>query len=155
MKIALCSDEPYEVNYLCKKELEQRGHQVLCFGALTTAQEENWAKVARMAAESIRRGECDEGIFFCYTGTGISIAANKIPGIRAALCIDASTAANARIWNHANVLALSNRLTTSDLLREILSAWFSTPMDSRGHDAVAELNSIDSVYKPESLRTDS
>jgi ribose 5-phosphate isomerase B len=145
MKIALCSDEPYLVNDLCREELERRGYEVLCFGATKSGKEENWAEVARAAALSIKQGECDEGIFFCYTGTGISIAANKIPGIRAALCVDAQTAANARIWNHANVLALSNRLITSDLLKEILSAWFSTPIDPRAQAAVDELNRIDSL----------
>jgi ribose 5-phosphate isomerase B len=71
-------------------------------------------------------GQADEGIVFCWTGTGASIAANKVRGIRAALCHDAETARGARIWNHANVLALSLRVTSEALAKEILEAWFST-----------------------------
>ena len=71
--------------------------------------------------------KADEGIVFCWTGTGASIAANKVPGIRAALCQDAETARGARIWNHANVLALSLRATTEAIAKEILDTWFATP----------------------------
>lgn len=143
MKIAVCSDELYSVNDFVVQELEHRGHEVTVFGAIKSRKEEPWAKVAREAAETIVRGECEEGIFFCWTGTGISIAANKVPGIRAALCTDAQTTSAARIWNHANVLALSNRLTTPDLAKEILTAWFETPMDTKGKAGVDELNAMD------------
>jgi ribose 5-phosphate isomerase B len=71
--------------------------------------------------------QADEGIVCCWTGTGASIAANKVPDIRAALCHDAQTASGARTWNHANVLALSLRTTTEAIAKEILDAWFSTP----------------------------
>lgn len=71
-------------------------------------------------------GRADQGIVCCWTGTGASIAANKVPGVRAALCVDAATAAGARTWNDANVLALSLRLTSRQILTEILDAWFST-----------------------------
>ena len=145
MKIAVCSDELYPVNDLVVKELERRGHEVICFGAILSRSDEPWARVAREAAEAIRRGECDEGVFFCWTGTGISLAANKVPGIRAALCTDAQTAAGARIWNHANVLALSNRLTTVDLAKEILEAWFVTTFDERGQPGVEEIRSIEEM----------
>jgi ribose 5-phosphate isomerase B len=75
----------------------------------------------------IARGKADEAIILCWTGTGCSIAANKVPGIRAALCNDTETAKGARIWNHANVLALSLRATSAAVLKEILDAWFDTP----------------------------
>jgi ribose 5-phosphate isomerase B len=77
--------------------------------------------------EEIKQGRADEGIVLCWTGTGCALVANKVPGIRAALCGDAETAKGARIWNHANVLALSLRLTSDALLKEILKAWFETP----------------------------
>jgi ribose 5-phosphate isomerase B len=86
----------------------------------------DWPLVASRVAEAVARGEANEGIVCCWTGTGASIAANKVPGIRAALVHDAETARGARIWNHANVLALSLRATSIPLAREILDAWFAT-----------------------------
>lgn len=147
MKIAICSDEPYSVHETVIREVERRGHTIVRFGSVASEKEERWACVAREASEAIMRGECDEGIFLCWTGTGISMAANKVPGIRAALCTDAETAKGARIWNHANVLAMSNRLITADLAKEILAVWFDTPFDPRGKEGVSELNSIDKSYR--------
>lgn len=132
MKIAFCSDELYPIHKAITQELEKRGHEVVTFGAIQSKREEPWWTVAKQAAEAVRDGICQEGIFCCWTGTGISMAANKVHGIRAALCTDAETAAGARTWNHANVLALSNRLLTPEILTEILGAWFDTPMDERG-----------------------
>src|SRR5215218_7081834 len=71
-----------------------------------------WPDVGRRVGEAVARGEADRGIVCCWTGTGVSIAANKVPGVRAALCTDAETARGARRWNDANVLALSLRLTS-------------------------------------------
>lgn len=147
MKIAICSDESYPVHETIVQEVKRRRHTIICFGSLKSGEEESWARVAREAAEAIASGDCEEGIFLCWTGTGISMAANKVPGIRAALCTDAETAKGARIWNHANVLAMSNRLTTSDLAKEILAAWFDTPFGPQGEKGVAEVNSIDEIYR--------
>lgn len=148
MKIAVCSDEPYRVNQVTIEELEKRGHEVVRFGSLATGNEEPWAEVARHAAEAVARGDCDEGVFFCWTGTGISIAANKVPGVRAALCTDPETARGARVWNHANVLALSNRLISDDRVKEILAAWLDEdPADPRGADGVRILGEIEKLYR--------
>ena len=84
-----------------------------------------WADVAREVAERVARGESDQGVLFCWTGTGVAIAANKVPGVRAALCQDAETARGARLWNDANVLCLSLRSTSEAIAREILEAWLS------------------------------
>ncbi|RMH38472.1 MAG: RpiB/LacA/LacB family sugar-phosphate isomerase [Deltaproteobacteria bacterium] len=146
MRFAVCSDEPYAINEQAVRELEARGHEVVRFGSLASGKEEPWAEVGRRAAEAVASGECDEGVFFCWTGTGISIAANKVPGVRAALCTDAQTARGARIWNHANVLALSNRLTSPDVLVEILDAWLATPPDDRGAAGVAGVAAIERDY---------
>jgi ribose 5-phosphate isomerase B len=143
MRIALCSDEPYPVHEAIKQELSRRGHEVVAFGAIASGKEEPWAEVAERAALAVARGECDEGVFFCWTGTGISIAANKVPGIRAALCGDPGTAAGARIWNHANVLCLSNRTLSQDMAKEILAAWFDTPPGDRGEDGVRRLAEVE------------
>ena len=143
MKVAICSDELYSINQFVVKEVKKYGHDVVLFGALKSHKTESWAKTAQRAAESILKGECEEGIFFCWTGTGISMAANKLPGIRAALCVDAETAKGARIWNHANVLALSNRLLSADVAKEILKAWFETPCGTKGTKGVQDLNELD------------
>ena len=79
--------------------------------------------------EAVARGEAESGVLFCWTGTGASIAANKVPGVRAALCADARTAAGARQWNDANVLVMSLRLTSAEVAREMLEAWFATAPD--------------------------
>jgi ribose 5-phosphate isomerase B len=147
MKIAVCSDEPYAVNDVAVEELEKRGHEVVRFGSLESGNEEPWAEVALAAAEAVATGACAEGVFFCWTGTGVSMAANKVPGIRAALCVDPETARGARVWNHANVLALSNRLVSPDRCREILEAWLDTPADdARGADGVAGVKTIEEKY---------
>jgi len=149
MKIAVCSDEPYAVNGATVTELEERGHEVVRFGSVEAGAEAPWAQVTRRAAEAVARGDCDEGVFFCWTGTGASIAANKVPGIRAALCTDPETARGARIWNHANVLVLSNRLISTDRAKEILTAWLDTPADdARGNDGVSDVEQIDNDYRP-------
>lgn len=137
MKIAVCSDELYPVNDFVVAELHKLGHEVEVFGAIKSRNSEPWVDVAKEAAEAIHQGICEEGVFFCWTGTGISIVANKIPGIRAALCTDAQTAMGARLWNQANVLALSNRLLTQDLAIEILKAWFDTDL-SKGDKSVKD-----------------
>lgn len=128
MKIAVTTDQIYPVHQFVLDWLKEKGHEPILFGALNTEQDDSWVKASADAAKALLDGTCDEGIFLCWTGTGISIAANKFSGIRCALCTDAPTAHAARIWNHANVLALSNRLLSQDLANEILTAWF-TPYD--------------------------
>ncbi|MCS6910947.1 MAG: RpiB/LacA/LacB family sugar-phosphate isomerase [Anaerolineales bacterium] len=128
MRIALANDSANELTEALLAELQKRGHEVLHFGPRRPDEPEaDWPVVCAQAAEAVASGAADEGIVCCWTGTGASIAANKVPGIRAALVHDAETARGARIWNHANVLALSLRATSVPLMREILDAWFNTP----------------------------
>jgi ribose 5-phosphate isomerase B len=131
MRIAVGSDERTHLTDALLDDLRQRGHILLAFGPLAGESadeaESDWPLVCGRVAEAVATGEADEGIVCCWTGTGASIAANKVPGIRAALCGDAATARGARIWNHANVLALSLRATSAPLAKEILDAWFATP----------------------------
>jgi len=128
MRIALANDSANELTEALLAELRKRGHEVLHFGPRSAAEPEaDWPVVCGQAAEAVASGAADEAIVCCWTGTGASIAANKVPGVRAALVHDAETARGARIWNHANVLALSLRATSIPLAREILDAWFSTP----------------------------
>lgn len=147
MRIALCSDEPYPVDDVIKQRLEAAGHEVMPFGAARTRQEAPWAEAAEEAARAVAGGECDEGVFLCFTGTGISIAANKVAGIRAALCTDPGTAAGARVWNHANVLCLSHRLLSEEMAKEILDTWFDTPRGVAGNDGVEKLKVIDRLHR--------
>jgi ribose 5-phosphate isomerase B len=134
MRIAIGSDERTHLTDFVVEEVKKRGHQVELFGPLaeeterpSASGERDWPVVSRAVAERVATGAADEGIVFCWTGTGASIAANKVPGVRAALCHDAETARGARIWNHANVLVLSLRATPEPIAKEILDAWFSTP----------------------------
>ncbi len=132
MKLAIGSDERTHLTDLVVEELGKRGHTLELFGPLC-GENQNWVVVAEQVAERVARGDADEGILFCWTGTGVSIAANKVPGIRAALVHDAETARGARLWNRANVLCLSLRATSETVAKEILDAWFATPL---GTDAV-------------------
>jgi ribose 5-phosphate isomerase B len=124
MKIAVASDEKTYLTDFVVDELKRRGHETLLFGPLI-GDELPWTLVSEKLADAVAKGEADEGVLFCYTGTGSSIAANKVQGIRAALCGDAETARGARWWNDANVLVMSLRKTSSEVAKEILDAWFS------------------------------
>jgi ribose 5-phosphate isomerase B len=128
MKIAVGSDERTSLTDAVLADLSKRGHELLLFGPLAENDSEvDWPLTSSHVAQSVAAHQADEGIVFCWTGTGASIAANKVHGIRAALCADAEIARGARVWNHANVLALSLRSTSEALAKEILDAWFSTP----------------------------
>ena len=124
MRISVSSDMNEGVARLLAVELERRGHSVLPHGALRPDERDDWAYCSEAAARDVAEGRAEQAVVCCWTGTGASIAANKVPGIRAALCTDAYTAGGARRWNDANVLALSLRLTSAALLAEILDAWF-------------------------------
>ncbi len=144
MRIALGSDEATPVTEAIAKELSARGHDVVSVGALRDGDDPRWPAVGERVGRLVASGECDEGIVFCFTGTGVSIAANKVPGVRAALCGDAQTAAGARRWNHANVLAMSLRSTTITKAEEILEAWFTTKGgDGEDAEMVEMLRNID------------
>lgn len=147
MRIALCSDEPYAVHQVLRDELARRGHDVVAFGAVATGKHEPFVEVAEQAALAVSRGHCDEGVLLCWTGTGVAIAANKITGVRAALCADPGAAAGARIWNHANVLCLSNRTLAPDMAKEILAAWLDTEPGAQGAEGVARLKELDQRHR--------
>jgi ribose 5-phosphate isomerase B len=130
MKIIISSDEYFPLIDLLLEEVQKRGHEIQYVGPSQGEKSIDWPDITLKAMEEIKEGKADEGIVLCWTGTGCSIVANKVPGIRAALCCDAETAKGARHWNHANVLALSLRLTSPAVLKEILGAWFETPYSS-------------------------
>lgn len=127
MKIAVSTDERTHLVEVLLGELKKRGHAVIYFGPAEGGEPVDWPEVTLQAVEHVTEQQADEAIVMCWTGTGCSIVANKVSGIRAALCHDAETAKGARIWNHANVLALSLRATAAPVLTEILDRWFDTP----------------------------
>src|SRR5438445_9122424 len=124
MRIAVAADELTGVAGALVEELRRRGHDPVPHGALAPDERDDWAWASEAAARDVAEGRADQAVVACWTGTGASIAANKVPGIRAALCVDAQTAAGARKWNDANVLAVSLRTTSAAELEEILDAWF-------------------------------
>ena len=141
MRIAIAADELTGVAGILADELRERGHEPVPHGALAPDERDDWAWASEAAARDVAEGRAEQGIVCCWTGTGASIAANKVPGIRAALCSDAATAEGARRWNDANVLALGLRTTSAAELAEILDAWFAgTPSEDPG-----DLANIDHV----------
>ncbi len=151
MKIAVASDEKTHLTDFVVDELKVRGHEVVLLGPLA---DENlpWTLVSEKLADMVARKEADEGVLFCYTGTGASIAANKIPGIRAALCADAQTARGARWWNDANVLVMSLRATSTNVAKEILNAWFTESVQEEEKPIIAQLQEIEARHRREVIR---
>ena len=125
MKIAVAADERVGVAEAVIEELRKRGHEPLPHGALAEGERDDWAWASEAAAQDVAEGRAEQAIVCCWTGTGASIAANKVDGVRAALCLDAQTAEGARKWNDANALAISLRATSEAELAEILDAWFA------------------------------
>jgi ribose 5-phosphate isomerase B len=138
MKVVLGSDEETALTDAVASDLEERGHHVVLVGPPGDEAIE-WAEVGQRVGEVVAKGDADTGVLFCWTGTGASIAANKVPGVRAALCTDAATAAGARKWNDANVLVMGLRLTTPVVASELLDAWFTTDPEPSEADNIARL----------------
>ncbi len=145
MLIAVAADELKGVASVLVQTLERRGHRTLVHGALSAAERNDWAWASEAAARDVAQGRAEQGVVCCWTGTGASIAANKVDGVRAALCLDGASADGARRWNDANVLALSLRSTSEAELAEILDAWFAAEPSSEAEDRenVAHLSEIE------------
>jgi ribose 5-phosphate isomerase B len=134
MRIAVAADERVGIADAVVEELRKRGHDVIVHGALSEDERDDWAWASEAAARDVADGRAKQAVVCCWTGTGASIAANKVEGIRAALCGDAPTAEGARKWNDANVLALSLRATSEAELEEILDAWFAAAPSTEADD---------------------
>ncbi|MBA3421859.1 MAG: RpiB/LacA/LacB family sugar-phosphate isomerase [Thermoleophilaceae bacterium] len=134
MRVSVASDERTGVADRVVEELRRRGHEPLLHGALAEGERDDWAWASEAAARDVAEGAADQAIVCCWTGTGASIAANKVAGVRAALCADAETARGARRWNDANALALSLRTTSEALLEEVLDAWFEGQPSAEADD---------------------
>jgi ribose 5-phosphate isomerase B len=146
MKIAVASDEKTALTDFILEDLKARGHEVIPLGPLA-GENLPWTLASEKLAETVVNHEADEGVLFCYTGTGASMAANKVPGIRAALCGDAQTARGARWWNDANVLVMSLRATSPDVAKEILDAWYSETVREVERPIIAQLQEIEARHR--------
>ncbi len=151
MKLAIGSDEQTHLTDFVCRELESQGHTLVKFGALCKSashEEKRWTSVAHQVAECVSNGSCEQGILFCWTGTGVTMVANKVPKVRAALCTDAETAKGARRWNNANILAMSLRLTSEAVAKEMLQAWFSTTpdIDAENQACLSALEDLERKY---------
>ena len=147
MKIAIASDEKTPLTDFVIEDLKARGHDVTPLGPLA-GDDLPWTLASEKLADSVVNGQADEGVLFCYTGTGASMAANKVPGIRAALCGDAQTAKGARWWNDANVLVMSLRATSPEIAKEILDAWFSEKVKEDELPTIGHLKEIEIRHAP-------
>ena len=140
MRVAVGADASGALTDALVAELRRRGNDVGLYGALDDGSQA-WASIGRAVGEAVGAGRVELGVVCCWTGTGISIAANKVAGVRAALCADAVTAEGARRWNDANVLALSLRATSPAVGREILAAFLATPPSADAADR-AEIDKL-------------
>ena len=134
MRIAFGTDERTALTDAVCEALAERGHEVV-----VRVEDEPWPDVGRRVGEAVAGGGADRGVVCCWTGTGVSMAANKVSGVRAALCTDAETARGARRWNDANVLAFGLRLTSPEVAREMLDAFLSTDVDDGERSEIEKL----------------
>jgi ribose 5-phosphate isomerase B len=134
MRIAFGTDERTELTDRIEAWLAGAGHEVV-----DATRDEPWPAVGRAVGEAVAAGRAEAGVVCCWTGTGVSIAANKVPGVRAALCTDAETARGARRWNDANVLAVGLRLTSATVAEELLDAFLTTGPDDDELATIADV----------------
>ena len=138
MRIVLGADDEGAVADAVVDELRSRGHDV------EVLERDRWPDVAARVARAVAGGEADQGMLFCWTGTGTSMAANKVPGVRAALAWDPWIAAGARKWNDANVLVMSLKRTDPPTAREIVAAWLDVESpDPDEADNIARLRELE------------
>ncbi|HEV3451671.1 MAG TPA: RpiB/LacA/LacB family sugar-phosphate isomerase [Acidimicrobiia bacterium] len=138
MRVAIGSDEQTPLTEAVVEDVARRGHELVLVGP-PAGEAKAWAEVGHDVGQLVASGTCDTAVLFCWTGTGASIAANKVRGVRAALCTDAATAAGARRWNDANVVVMGLRLTSPEVAREVLDAWFTAEPDASEADNIARL----------------
>jgi ribose 5-phosphate isomerase B len=133
MKIALASDHGgYRLKTFIHSTLMSMGYDVMDLG-INTAESVDYPDVAKLVTDTIRQGEASRGILVCGSGIGMSIAANRVPEIRAALCHDEYTARMSRAHNDANVLVLGERVLGEGVVKSILDVWFATPFEGGRH----------------------
>jgi len=138
VRIAWATDEVTAITEAVRAALVHAGHDVADLGPGVA-----WPVAGRVVGEAVAAERADAGVVWCWTGTGVAMAAGKVRGVRAALCVDAETARGARRWNDANVCALSLRLTTVALAEEILGAFLTTAVESDEAANIAALEATE------------
>jgi ribose 5-phosphate isomerase B len=147
MRFVVGADDEGAVADAVVAELRARGHDV------TVLERAHWPDVAERVAHAVADGEADQGVLFCWTGTGTSMAANKVPGVRAALAWDPWIAEGARKWNDANVLVMSLKRTDPETAKQIVDAWLSVEApDSDEADNIARLTELDAQSRSQPSR---
>jgi ribose 5-phosphate isomerase B len=140
VRIVVGADDEGAVADTVVAELRSRGHDV------TVLERDQWPDVAARVARAVAGGDADQGVLFCWTGTGTAMAANKVPGVRAALAWDPWIAEGARKWNDANVLVLSLKRTEPETAKEIVDAWLSVEAPDPDEAAnIARLAELDAT----------
>ena len=135
MRFVVGADDEGEAVEAAVDELRRLGHEV------EVLERDQWPDIAGRVARAVASGEADQGVLFCWTGTGTSMAANKVPGVRAALAWDPWIAEGARRWNDANVLVMSLKRTTPEAARAIVAAWLA--VESPDEDELANIAKLD------------
>jgi ribose 5-phosphate isomerase B len=154
MKIALaCDHGGYALKEQIAKYLTENGYEVADFGTngYTSC---DYPDFALKGAEALSRGECERGIFVCTTGIGISIAANKVPGVRCALCSDPLSAKMTRLHNDANALALGGGMVGANLALEIVKTFLETPFsgEEKHQRRIDKISAIEKKYNKVRLK---
>ena len=146
-RIALGADHGgFEMKEEIKRLLADLGHDFQDFGTHST-EAVDYPDYAHAVARAVARGTCDLGIVVDGAGIGSCMAANKVPGVRAAMCYDAATARNSREHNGANVLTLGGKLISNERMREIVSAWLATELtEDRHRRRVSKIDAIEREY---------
>jgi len=143
MKLAVASDEKTHLTNRVVAFLKKKKHKLILLGDLVDRKKRwKWVNIGVEAAKKIVKGKADYGIIFCWSGTGISMAANKVKGARAALCWDAETASLARKWDDANILCMSLRTTSETVAKEIIEAFLSTEFDEEDLNQAHKLDDL-------------
>lgn len=147
MKIAIGNDHAGpEMKRQLMEYLEQKGHEVINYGT-DSDESTSYAIYGQKVAEAVAAGEADCGVLICGTGVGISLAANKVPGIRAAVCSEATTARLVKQHNNANIIAIGQRIVGIELAKDILDAYLGATFEGGRHaDRVAMITEIEKKY---------
>jgi ribose 5-phosphate isomerase B len=148
MRIALGSDHAgYDLKTILKSSLESWGHEVVDLGTTSASQPVDYPDFGAAVGRAVAASDAELGVAVCGSGIGIAIAANKVPGVRAAVVHDVTSGHLAREHNHANVLCMGGRLIGSTVAVETLAAWLNAAPESRHEARIQKLSQLDAAIK--------
>lgn len=140
MKIVVASDERTKLTDFVVDWLKSQGHTLILLGVLGDSINDRWVEIGKKTGLLVSEGKVERGILFCWSGTGICMAANRIKGARAALCWDRQIARLARKWDNANILCLALVSIKEDEAKEIIDTFLSSPFDEEGFNEAYKLD---------------